>query len=112
MAKKNLADVMAEIEKLQREAERLKREEVDGVIGRIKEAIATYGLTAADLGLAGAAKRAGKKPAAGRKRSPSAGSGVRYRDAAGNTWGGRGPRPKWLRDAVANGQPLSDFAAG
>ena len=29
---------------------------------------------------------------------------------SGNTWGGRGPRPQWLRDALANGKSLQDFA--
>jgi DNA-binding protein H-NS len=35
---------------------------------------------------------------------------VKYRDGEGNTWVGRGPRPQWLRDALANGKTLADFA--
>lgn len=39
---KTYAQVMKQIESLAKDAERLKRKEVDGVIARIKEAIAAY----------------------------------------------------------------------
>lgn len=29
---------------------------------------------------------------------------VAFRDSAGNAWSGMGPRPKWLKDAIAAGQ--------
>lgn len=35
----------------------------------------------------------------------------KYADGAGNTWIGRGPRPKWLNDALASGNKLTDFLA-
>ena len=35
---------------------------------------------------------------------------VRFRDDEGNTWIGRGPRPQWLKDALASGKNLGDFA--
>jgi DNA-binding protein H-NS len=34
----------------------------------------------------------------------------RFRDAQGNVWVGRGPRPKWLREALASGKTLEEFA--
>jgi DNA-binding protein H-NS len=34
---------------------------------------------------------------------------VKYRDGNGNTWTGRGVAPKWLREALVNGQKLEDF---
>ena len=34
---------------------------------------------------------------------------VRFRDQDGNTWVGRGPRPRWLRDALAGGKSAEDF---
>ncbi|MES2298680.1 MAG: H-NS family nucleoid-associated regulatory protein [Pseudomonadota bacterium] len=33
----------------------------------------------------------------------------KYADDAGNTWGGRGRRPKWVREMLAIGRPLDDF---
>ena len=108
---KTYAEVMKQIDSLAKEAERLKRKEVDGVVARIKEAIAAYGLTAVDLGLA--AKRGPKpgfKKAKGKKKAAKAAKAVKFRDEAGNTWGGRGPRPLWLRDALASGKKVEDFA--
>ena len=34
---------------------------------------------------------------------------MKYRDGAGNTWGGMGKRPQWLRDALTSGRRLEDF---
>ena len=34
---------------------------------------------------------------------------VKFRNDSGGTWGGRGKRPQWLRDALAGGKQLSDF---
>jgi DNA-binding protein H-NS len=51
MAKKTLAQIQAQIDKLNREAEAIRAKEVAGVVQRIKVAIAEYGLTAEDLGL-------------------------------------------------------------
>ena len=46
----------------------------------------------------------GRKSAAKQARAP------KFRDSAGNVWSGRGPRPRWLRDAIAAGKKLEDFA--
>src|SRR5687767_5327512 len=62
---KTLADSNAQIEQLQKEAAALRAAEVSEVVGRIKEAIAHYGLTAEDLGFVA---RRGRQP--GRKASP------------------------------------------
>lgn len=105
---KTYADIQKQIEALSKEAEKLRKKEIEGVIERIKEAISTYGLTAADLGL-----QTRKSPARTRgaqRRGGGAGKDVKYRDGNGNTWGGRGPRPAWLRDALAAGRDLQDFA--
>lgn len=106
---KTYAQIAQQIEELQREAEKLKRQEISDVIARIKEAIRVYSLTAADLGFGRSAKPVVAKKAGPRRRK--AGDGVvKYRDGDGRVWGGRGPRPKWLRDAIASGRKLEDFA--
>ncbi|MDP4300208.1 H-NS histone family protein [Leptothrix discophora] len=61
MTKKTLAQIQSQIDKLQKEAEAIRSREVADVVGRIKEAIAHYGLTAADLGLDGRVARAPAK---------------------------------------------------
>jgi DNA-binding protein H-NS len=109
---KSYSQLMKQIAKLQNEAEDVRRKEIQGVVDRIKEAIAAYGLTATDLGLTGArAPRAAKAPArkrakSGRRKTTAA---PKYRDEAGNTWVGRGKRPDWLRNALASGRKLEDF---
>jgi DNA-binding protein H-NS len=35
---------------------------------------------------------------------------VKYRDKSGNTWAGRGARPRWLVAAIKEGKKLEDFA--
>lgn len=102
---------MKQIDVLKREAEELRRKEVAGVVDRIKDAIKAYGLTASDLGLSGARAAGAGKPGPKKRAGRKSGKGVvKFRDEAGNVWGGRGPRPAWLRQALADGKQLSDFA--
>ena len=113
--KRSYTQVVKQIEVLKAEAEKLRRQEMDGVIGRIREAISFYNLTAADLGLGG---KAAKAPMAAAKpgrrkakaKTASAPAVVKYRDEQGRGWVGRGKRPQWLRDALAGGKSLQDFA--
>jgi len=35
---------------------------------------------------------------------------AKYRDKAGNTWAGRGAKPRWLVAAIKEGKKLEDFA--
>ena len=115
MAKLTYAEVVQQIQRLQEQAEDLKRQEVDGVIARIREAVAVYGLTPEDIFGGRSVKSRG---AAGARRAPSAKRagrverGVAFSDGKGNTWGGRGPRPRWLRDALAQGASLESFRTG
>ncbi|KPF49727.1 hypothetical protein IP87_06050 [beta proteobacterium AAP121] len=115
---KTYAQIVKQIEVLKQDAEKLRRKEVEGVIGRIREAITVYGLTAADLGLATAPKAAkaatakadGPAKKRGRKAAAKPAAEAKFRNEAGQTWGGRGKRPQWLRDALAAGKTLADFA--
>lgn len=107
---KTIAQIEKQIARLQKQADAIKQKEVGGVIARIKEAIAHYGLTAADLGLA---KRA-QAPAAARKspgRRKKRALPVKFRDAAGNSWNGHGRRPRWFLDALAAGKQPEDLLA-
>jgi|SRR5262245_53055412 len=37
---------------------------------------------------------------------------IKYRDRAGNTWAGRGAKPKWLVAAIKRGKKAEDFLIG
>jgi DNA-binding protein H-NS len=96
------AQLQKQIASLEAQARKAKSAETDAVIGRMKEAIAVYGITAADLfGAKGAKAASGKGSRHG---------AAKYADGAGNSWVGMGKRPQWLRDALAAGKSLQDFA--
>lgn len=101
--------IQKKIAALQQKADVLRAKEVRGVIDRIKIAIEHYSLTADQLGFdspTGGAKR-GTAPAA-RGAAPA----PRYSDGQGNQWSGRGPRPRWLKEALAAGRQLEDLTNG
>lgn len=136
---KTFQQIQAQIATLQKEADVARQREVQKVIRDIKDSMATYGLTAEDLGLVGAtrkvasgkkkvsAKVGGKatakaaKPAAvtkktrgaakkaASKKPPKGAAVARFSDGAGNAWSGRGPRPGWLKEAIAQGKSAEDF---
>ena len=100
--------IQQQIEQLQRQAEVLRNSEVKGVVDRIKVAIAHYGLTAAQLGL-GTSKTVAQPKKIGKSARKSTAS---FSDGNGNAWSGRGPRPHWLRDALAAGRSIDEFRVG
>lgn len=53
-----------------------------------------------------AAQKAGIGKGAKKRKSKA-----KFRDAAGHEWSGMGPRPGWLKDALAAGQTLEQLAA-
>jgi DNA-binding protein H-NS len=115
MAKPTLQEIQAQVAHLQsqaaelgRQAAQLRAQEVAGVVERIRGAITAYGLTERDIfgrhgnGTTKLAKRAVKSAKVGQ-------GAVRFRDEAGNTWGGRGRRPDWVKAAIKNGTSLEDL---
>lgn len=105
--------IQRQIQALQKQADKLRASEVNAVVERIKVAIEHYGLTAEQLGYGGGQttspgpkKGMINKAGSASKRANSAA----YGDGNGNVWGGRGPRPRWLRDAIAAGRTLEEFA--
>ena len=104
--------IQQQIEQLQQQAEALRnialQEEIQGVVERIKVAIAHYGLTAEQLGFGTNKTVVPPKKAGKSARKSTAG----FSDGNGNVWSGRGPRPHWLRDALAAGRSIDEFRVG
>lgn len=92
------SELKKQIEALQKQAEEIRATERTEAIKEIREKIADYGITAAELGFKASTSLAGKKAA------------IRYKDNNGNEWIGRGPRPFWLRAELEQGKKLEDFA--
>lgn len=107
---KNLKQLLVQIAKLQSQADALKNKERSGVITRIQEAIAHYGLTAEELFSKPArntrtapAKRAKTAAKAAAKPKRQLGK-PKYHDGTGRTWTGQGKRPSWFVAALAEGK--------
>ncbi|WP_448174318.1 H-NS family nucleoid-associated regulatory protein [Rhizobacter fulvus] len=100
-------EVRKQIAQLKAVEDKLRQSEAQGVIARIREAIAVYGLTKSDL-FGDPLTKAGSRP----KSKRATGVSAQYSDGSGNTWSGRGRRPGWIAQALSEGKSLSDFSAG
>ena len=101
-----LTDLLTRKAELERQIESLSREQRGSVLVEIRALMAHHGLTVADLAANRLVNGATKPLAQDRGATP------KYRDPdSGGTWGGRGPRPKWLKTALDGGRKLEDFSA-
>ncbi len=97
----NLQQLLEQKAALDKEIEATLKHERSGAISQVKTLMEQHGLTVADLGL--------KKAGAGAKKGGSV--AAKYRNpSTGETWSGRGLKPRWLRSAVEGGRSLEDFA--
>lgn len=95
-----VSELLAQKAALEQQIAEAQRTERADAVAKIRALMADHGLTLADL----AAKAASPKRS-GAKVAP------KYRDAdTGNTWSGRGLHPTWLRQALASGRTIEDFA--
>ena len=120
---RTLAALQEQIQKLQEQADVLRRKEAIGVIAKIKVAIEAYGLTPDDLfGNAPVPAKRGPKPKgiaatagsakAGRKKTVNAKKAPLPAKFTNGTsfWSGRGKRPQWFKDALESGKTADDLA--
>jgi DNA-binding protein H-NS len=94
-----LQELIAQRESLDREIEAAKKQGRADAIARIHAIMNENGLSISDIT---------GKPAKGGsgKKAP-----IKYRHGAtGETWSGRGLQPRWLREALAGGARIEDFA--
>ena len=100
------AELMAQIQTLQKQAEELRQAELASVIAEIRQKIRDYGLTAADLGLVAAPAKSDEPSRAGKRAAVK----PKYEDpASGKTWSGRGVMPKWMKAALDAGHSREEF---
>lgn len=105
-------ELVAQKEALTKQAAELEKQIADtlkaersGVINQIKSLMAEHGIALSDLG-----GKVGRPP----KAAPPAGTrkvAPKFRDpSTGETWSGRGLKPKWLAAALESGRTLEEFA--
>lgn len=100
----SVAEIRKKIEELQAQANDMLRRERDSVIAGIKQKMAEFELTVADLGL----KSSGRAKSAAPKASAPTGV-VKYRRGTDQWSGGRGPKPKWVKDILAKGEDIEKY---
>jgi len=94
-------ELQEQIAELSAQAEAIRQQELLSMITHIKQQIQEYGITAAQLGFRGEGIKA-----SGRKSTAE----PKYRDnQTGETWGGLGAKPKWLRAHEAAGRNRDEF---
>ena len=91
-------ELVAQIESLTKQAEQLREAEVAQVIAEIRQKMADFGITLADL-KGGASNGAARKPVSPKYRNQK----------TGETWTGRGKPPRWLAEAEKAGKSRASF---
>lgn len=96
----SVSELLAQKAAIEQQIAEAQRAERAGAVAKVRALMAEHGLTLADLSSKSATpKRSGTKVA------------PKYRDSTtGDTWSGRGLQPKWLRQALATGRKIEDFA--
>lgn len=108
-APESLGDLLAKHEALGREITRLKAAGRAEAVSKIKAMMAEWDVSVVDLAapIAATAKAKGKSEQGGEKPPVP----VKFRHPeTGETWTGRGLKPKWLTQALDEGKSLEDFA--
>lgn len=116
MSNISLADLNAQIEaleaqraQLQAEADKQRKEAMSSIVQELIETIASYGLTASELGLrVGKAEKA--KPGRKSLGAKIAQSGKTHKGPNGQTWteGARGRKPHWVDEELSKTASSAD----
>lgn len=104
----SISRLNAQIAKLQKQADDLRQ----SAVKRVQREIELHGLTAEDIFGTGGTVGNGRKTTSAKKtklKSASAPRAAKFGDNAGNTWGGMGMRPQWLKAALDGGATLDSF---
>ena len=105
---KSLTQIQSQIEKLQKQVDAVR----SAAIVRIRKEMAQHGLTADDLFGPASSTFIGNVRATKGKAKTNADKPPRFADGSGNTWGGMGKRPAWIREALEAGRSLEEFLVG
>ena len=114
----SLIDIQSQIEKLQKQAADIKSREFDKTVLDIRAKMQAFGITIKDLQFAapkgrkskGKAAGAGVVKAAATKRKVGVAVAAKYRGPNGESWSGRGLKPRWLAALLAEGRTKEEFA--
>ena len=114
----NLREIQKQIELLQKQAKEIRAKQFDSTVREILASMQAFGITAKDLQRAASRhQKPGGAPAKARtparvvgKAGKPAVVAAKYRGPNGETWSGRGLKPRWLAAQVALGKSKEEFA--
>lgn len=95
----SLQELIAQREALDKKIADARREERSSALAKAKSLIAEFDLNPGELGF----DKRGRKPVRAIVKP-------KFRGPNGETWAGRGRKPKWLDEALAAGRKIEDFA--
>ncbi|MEF9995740.1 MAG: H-NS histone family protein [Burkholderiaceae bacterium] len=95
----SLQDLIAQREALDKKIADARKDARSGALATAKSLIAEFDLNPAELGF----DKRGRKPARSSVKP-------KFRSPSGETWAGRGRKPKWLEEALAAGRKVEEFA--
>tara|TARA_R110000868_G_scaffold587_3_gene4235 strand:+ start:1043 stop:1360 length:318 start_codon:yes stop_codon:yes gene_type:complete len=103
----SINELLAQKAELEHQIAEQTRSERASAISQIKTLMSTYGLAPGDI-VTDSEKVASST--ARRKSTPRGPVAPKYRSDTGDTWSGRGLKPRWLTAAMAGGARLEQFA--
>ncbi|NCN96372.1 MAG: H-NS histone family protein [Rhodoferax sp.] len=103
----SLIDIQKQIAELQKQAEEIKAQEFNKTVQEIKDKMAAFDITLADLQ---GGKIRLRKAVTGKTGKTGTPAPIKYRGPNGETWTGRGLMPRWLAAFVALGKSKESFA--
>ena len=90
-----LTEIKAQIAELQKEADEVFKNDKRGAIADIISKMFAYNISTEEL----------QK----REKAPRSSSTIKYRKSEFEIWGGRGPKPKWVKEVEENGENLEVY---
>jgi DNA-binding protein H-NS len=112
----NLVSIQSQIEKLQKQASEIKAREFHATVADIREKMQAFGITVKDLQTVKTPKKATaqlptkKRAAVGVSKAAGTQVAPKYRGPEGQTWSGRGLKPRWMVALLAQGHTKEEFA--
>lgn len=106
---KTYAQLAKEIESLQSVAKRLFVQEAKRAVEKVNQLVAKYQLAPGDLRFPQTDTTKVAVPTQKGSRKARQSTVGKYSDGTGHSWSGFGPRPAWVRAAIAAGRSLESF---
>ena len=96
----DIATLKGQLAELESEEKQFIAQRKQEIVAEINKTIARYGINAKEINVLGKIKEAKKSI------SPAK---IKYRGPGGESWSGRGLKPRWLTAQLEQGRNLADF---